>query len=134
MVGSNLINLFCLSAGDDMILSLVQVFGTVFMFIVMSHSAVLFACILVQMMCFPCCENPKTVQEFSEWAQCQVLEFAAQYQPKDEDEVFGIMNVLDDRLSHSNTAVVMGCVKLFLHLTLKLPATHQQVCCVTASR
>lgn len=72
------------------------------------------------------------MQEFSEWAQCQVLEFAAQYQPKDEEEVYGIMNVLDDRLSHSNTAVVMGCVKLFLHLTLRLPATHQLVSVIPA--
>lgn len=37
------------------------------------------------------------------------------------------MNVLDDRLSHSNSAVVMATVKLFLHYTLTMPATHQQV-------
>ena len=67
------------------------------------------------------------VQDFSEWAQCQVLDVAAQYQPTDEQEVYDIMNVLDDRLSHSNSAVVMATVKLFLHLTLRMPATHQQV-------
>ena len=37
------------------------------------------------------------------------------------------MNVLDDRLLHSNSAVVMATVKLFLHLTLAMPPTHQQV-------
>ncbi len=37
------------------------------------------------------------------------------------------MNVLDDRLLHSNSAVVMATVKLFLHLTLSMPPTHQQV-------
>lgn len=66
-------------------------------------------------------------QEFSEWAQCQVLEFASHYRPTDEQEVFDFMNVLDDRLSHSNSAVVMATVKMFLHYTLNMPATHQQV-------
>lgn len=69
-----------------------------------------------------------SLQDFSEWAQCQVLEVASQYRPTDEQEVYDIMNVLDDRLSHSNSAVVMATVKLFLHLTLRMPATHQQVC------
>ena len=41
--------------------------------------------------------------------------------------MFGVMNILDDRLAHSNTAVVMAAIKLFLHLTLAMPATHQQV-------
>ena len=31
------------------------------------------------------------------------------------------MNVLDDRLAHSNSAVVMATIKLFLHLTLPMP-------------
>lgn len=66
-------------------------------------------------------------QEFSEWAQCQVLEVVAGWQPDSEQTVYDILNVLDDRLSHSNSAVVMATVKAFLHLTLHLPATHQQV-------
>lgn len=65
-------------------------------------------------------------QDFSEWAQCQVLEFVTHYQPGSEAEVFDIMNLLDDRLSHSNSAVVMAAVKLFLQITLSMPATHQQ--------
>ncbi|DBA85225.1 TPA: hypothetical protein ACH3X2_005929 [Trebouxia sp. C0005] len=67
------------------------------------------------------------IKEFSEWAQCQVLEFASHYRPSDEQEVYDFMNVLDDRLSHSNSAVVMATVKMFLHYTLSMPATHQQV-------
>ena len=65
-------------------------------------------------------------QEFSEWAQCQVLEAVSGYRPSGEQEVFELLNVLDDRLAHSNSAVVMATVKLFLHLTLTMPATHQQ--------
>ena len=66
-------------------------------------------------------------QDFSEWAQCQVLEAVSGYRPSSEQEVYDIMNVLDDRLLHSNSAVVMATVKLFLHLTLAMPPTHQQV-------
>ena len=72
-------------------------------------------------------EGASDLQDFSEWAQCQVLEAVSGYQPSDEQEVYDIMNVLDDRLLHSNSAVVMATVKLFLHLTLSMPPTHQQV-------
>ena len=79
-------------------------------------------------------EEDGDLQDFSEWAQCQVLEAVSGYQPTSEQEVFDIMNVLDDRLLHSNSAVVMATVKLFLHLTLSMPPTHQQValflCCL----
>jgi hypothetical protein len=67
------------------------------------------------------------LQDFSEWAQCQVLEVVAGWDAGSEQTVYDIMNVLDDRLSHSNSAVVMATVKVFLHMTLHLPATHQQV-------
>lgn len=72
------------------------------------------------------------MQEFSEWAQCQVLEVISAYRPSNEQEVYDIMNILDDRLLHSNSAVVMATVKAFLHLTLSMPPTHQQVCPTTA--
>jgi hypothetical protein len=57
----------------------------------------------------------------------QVLEIVSHFRPADENEVYDIMNVLDDRLNHSNSAVVLATIKGFLHLTLQLPATHQQV-------
>ena len=72
------------------------------------------------------CQFRARAQEFSEWAQCQVLEAVSGYRPSGEGEVFELLNVLDDRLAHSNSAVVMATVKLFLHLTLTMPATHQQ--------
>ena len=55
-----------------------------------------------------------------------MLEAVSGYRPSGEQEVYELMNVLDDRLAHSNSAVVMATVKLFLHLTLTMPATHQQ--------
>ena len=36
------------------------------------------------------------------------------YRPASEQEVFDIMNVLDDRLLHSNSAVVMACAGVTL--------------------
>ena len=36
-------------------------------------------------------------------------------------------NVLDDRLKHTNSGVVLGTISLFLHLTQDLPDLHQDV-------
>ncbi len=69
------------------------------------------------------------LQDFSEWGQCQVLELASHHRPSGEQEVYDLMNVLDDRLCHSNSAVAMATIKVFLHLTLSMPATHQQARC-----
>ncbi|KAF3446453.1 hypothetical protein FNV43_RR11632 [Rhamnella rubrinervis] len=67
------------------------------------------------------------IKEFSEWAQCIVLELAAKYVPSDNSEIFDIMNLLEDRLQHANGAVVLATIKVFLHLTLSMTDVHQQV-------
>ncbi|KAL9226813.1 hypothetical protein vseg_002582 [Gypsophila vaccaria] len=67
------------------------------------------------------------IREFSEWAQCLVLELVAKYVPSDNSEVFDIMNLLEDRLQHANGAVVLATVKVFLLLTLSMTDVHQQV-------
>lgn len=36
-------------------------------------------------------------------------------------------NVLDDRLRHANLGVVLGAVRLFLHLTEHMPHLHKDV-------
>lgn len=115
-------------------------------------------------------------QDFSEWAQCAVLELASHYRPQSESEVrqgavagaasaarkhgravwvaaglparswpcptshplilsptpaspqvYDILNALEDRLGATNSAVVVAAIKLFLHMTLDMAATHQQV-------
>ena len=68
------------------------------------------------------------IKEFSEWAQCLVLELVSKYVPSDSSEIFDIMNLLEDRLQHANGAVVLATTKLFLHLTLSMADVHQQVC------
>lgn len=67
------------------------------------------------------------IKEFSEWAQCLVLELVAKYVPSDGSEIFDIMNLLEDRLQHANGAVVLATIKVFLHLTLSMTDVHQQV-------
>ncbi|KAJ0089953.1 hypothetical protein Patl1_12876 [Pistacia atlantica] len=67
------------------------------------------------------------IKEFSEWAQCLLLELVAKYVPSDSNDIFDIMNLLEDRLQHANGAVVLATVKVFLHLTLSMTDVHQQV-------
>ncbi|XP_071692522.1 beta-adaptin-like protein A [Rutidosis leptorrhynchoides] len=67
------------------------------------------------------------IKEFSEWAQCTVLDLVSKYAPPDSNEIFDIMNLLEDRLQHANGAVVLATIKLFLQLTLSMTDVHQQV-------
>jgi len=67
------------------------------------------------------------IRQLSEWAQCAVLELVVKYVQESHDEVFDIMNLLEDRLQHANSAVVLGAAKVFLHLTLSMPEVHLQV-------
>ncbi|XP_015777865.1 PREDICTED: beta-adaptin-like protein A [Acropora digitifera] len=57
------------------------------------------------------------LRSFSGWGQSQVMEMLLRYQPQDTEEVFDILNLLDDRLKQPNSAVVMACIQLFIHLT-----------------
>ncbi|XP_010254119.1 PREDICTED: beta-adaptin-like protein A isoform X2 [Nelumbo nucifera] len=67
------------------------------------------------------------IKDFSEWAQCLVLDLVVKYIPSDSNEIFDIMNLLEDRLQHANGAVVLATIKVFLHLTLSMTDVHQQV-------
>lgn len=70
---------------------------------------------------------PRRIKEFNEWAQCLILELAVKYVPSDSNDIFDIMNLLEDRLQHANGAVVLATVKVFLQLTLSMTDVHQQV-------
>lgn len=67
------------------------------------------------------------IKDFNEWGQCLVLELTAKYRPKDENAMYDIMNLLEDRLKHSNSAVVLGTTKVFLNYTAAMPAVHEEV-------
>jgi len=44
-----------------------------------------------------------------------------------QDECFDILNILDDRLKHSNTGVLLAAAKLFLHFTRDMPEVQADV-------
>ena len=67
------------------------------------------------------------IKDFNEWAQCLVLELVAKYVPAEPNETFDIMNLLEDRLQHANSAVVLATIKVFLNLTMSMADVHQQV-------
>lgn len=68
------------------------------------------------------------IRDFNEWAQCVVLQMVSQYTPESEEEMYDIMNLLEDRLNVSNSAVVLGTTKVFLNYTKDLPDVHTEVC------
>eukprot|EP01084_Bolivina_argentea_P065699 119751_1 len=48
---------------------------------------------------------------FNEWGQMSILELVSRYKPtgpKSKDEIYDIMNLLEDRLRHSNSALVLA--------------------------
>lgn len=67
------------------------------------------------------------LRDVPEWQQTQILRLCLLYTPANEDEMFDIMNLLEERLLGSNSAVIIGCSHVFLHLTQNLPAVHRQV-------
>ncbi|KAH9300632.1 hypothetical protein KI387_012215, partial [Taxus chinensis] len=66
------------------------------------------------------------IKEFSEWAQCLILDLVSKYVPSESSEIFDIMNLLEDRLQHANSAVVLATINVFLHLTISMADVHQQ--------
>jgi|TARA_B110000977_G_scaffold174111_1_gene227741 hypothetical protein len=67
------------------------------------------------------------IKDFTEWSQVTILQLCALYKCANKTETFDVMNALEDRLQHSNSAVVLATVKCFLNATLELPEVHQQV-------
>lgn len=54
------------------------------------------------------------LNDHNEWFQMVVLELLYRYTPKEENDIFGIMNLLDAKLKQSSTALVLAAIKLFL--------------------
>ena len=67
------------------------------------------------------------VRDLSEWQQPLVLDLVLKYTPTSEDEMFDIMNLLEERLRGNNSAVILACCRVFLYLTESLPVVHSQV-------
>ena len=57
------------------------------------------------------------IRDFNEWGQSLILELTTRYQPQSQDEMFDIMNLLEERFKHASSSVVLGAVKVFLYLS-----------------
>jgi AP-4 complex subunit beta-1 len=60
------------------------------------------------------------ILEFNEWGQCCVLELVSKYKVPQQEEKFAIMNLLEQCLRVSKSAVVLvsGVVHAFMHTPL----------------
>ena len=67
------------------------------------------------------------LHDFNEWQKCLVINMVHKYTPASEEEMFNIMNLLEESLWGSNCAVILAATHLFLSLTQNLPQLHRQV-------
>ncbi|KAL0482104.1 beta-adaptin-like protein A [Acrasis kona] len=67
------------------------------------------------------------VQEYNEWQLCEVLEQLLKYTPESNNEVFDMMNLLDEKLQIANSAVVMSITNVFLQFTQTMPKINHKV-------
>lgn len=59
------------------------------------------------------------IKDFNEWGQSVILDLVAQFSTDDRNLVFDIMNLLESRLKHASSSVLLGAVKVFLNITKK---------------
>ena len=57
------------------------------------------------------------INQYTEFGQSTVFELVSKYEPQGEDEMLDILNILEERLKHSSSSVVLGCIKVFLNYT-----------------
>ncbi|XP_032105585.1 AP-4 complex subunit beta-1 isoform X3 [Sapajus apella] len=67
------------------------------------------------------------MSKLDQWGQAEVLNFLLRYQPRSEEELFDILNLLDSFLKSGSPGVVMGATKLFLILAKKFPHVQTDV-------
>ncbi|XP_021568170.1 AP-4 complex subunit beta-1 isoform X4 [Carlito syrichta] len=68
-----------------------------------------------------------SMSKLDQWGQAEVLNFLLRYQPRSEEELFDILNLLDSFLKSNSPGVVMGATKLFLILAKKFPHVQTDV-------
>ncbi|XP_071993742.1 AP-4 complex subunit beta-1 isoform X2 [Engystomops pustulosus] len=65
--------------------------------------------------------------DLDHWGQSEVLTFLLRYKPRNEEEIFDILNILDNYLKSTYISVVMGATKLFLVLAKEFPHVQSDV-------
>ncbi|XP_061114245.1 AP-4 complex subunit beta-1 isoform X1 [Conger conger] len=58
------------------------------------------------------------------WGQSEVLTFLLRYRPREEDELFDVLNLLDGFLRSAHSAVTAATLRLFLRLAAAHPAVQ----------
>ncbi|GAW79186.1 AP-4 complex subunit beta [Plasmodium gonderi] len=57
------------------------------------------------------------ISTFNEWGKCVVLNIVSTYTPDNEDEMYDIMNILENHLRDFSSAVFLSCLKCFLNFS-----------------
>ncbi|XP_035237295.1 AP-4 complex subunit beta-1 [Anguilla anguilla] len=64
------------------------------------------------------------LNDLDSWGQSEVLTFLLRYRPRDEDELFDVLNLLDGFLQSGDSAVMAATLRLFLQLAAAHPAVQ----------
>jgi AP-4 complex subunit beta-1 len=67
------------------------------------------------------------LRDFNEWGQIEVMRMLSKFSTQREEDIFNIMNMLDSRLSHVNSAVVLQTVQVYLHFAELVPSICSSV-------
>ena len=57
------------------------------------------------------------INQYTEFGQNTIFDLVSKYVPHGDDEMLDILNILEERLKHSSSSVVLGCIKVFLNYT-----------------
>jgi len=68
-----------------------------------------------------------SLPKFSEWAQSEAMQVISQYTPDTDKERFDLMNIIDQFLQSSSSAVLTGATKILLSLTNDKTNLQKQV-------
>ncbi|CRG93241.1 AP-4 complex subunit beta, putative [Plasmodium gallinaceum] len=58
------------------------------------------------------------LSSFNEWGKCVVLNIVSTYLPDNEDEMYDIMNILENHIRDFSSAVFLSCLKCFLNFSM----------------
>jgi len=65
--------------------------------------------------------------QLNEWGQVTVLQLLSKFTPKDQQQMFDIMNILEEYLKTSSGAIVLGVTKVFINFTKDNEVLYPQV-------
>ncbi len=65
--------------------------------------------------------------QLNEWGQVSVLQLLSKFTPKDQQQMFDIMNILEEYLKTSSGAIVLGVTKVFINFTKDNEVLYPQV-------